>query len=49
MDSKERFFDENIEEGEKCSDCGTIMKYTVISSDADGNRKEMGYVCPKCD
>jgi len=36
-------------EGEKCEDCGTVMRYECISSDADGNRQEMGYVCPKCD
>ena len=36
-------------EGERCSECGTIMRYEVISTDADGNRPEMGYMCPKCD
>ena len=33
----------------KCEKCGTRMRYECISSDADGNRQEMGYVCPKCD
>lgn len=36
-------------ESEKCPECGAIMKYECISSDADGNRKEWGYMCPNCD
>lgn len=32
-----------------CPECGTHMRYEVISSDADGNRPEYGYVCPRCD
>ena len=36
-------------EGERCPECGTIMRYEVISTDADGNRPEMGYMCPECD
>jgi len=40
---------EYASEGEKCPECGTIMRYVVISTDADGNRPEMGYMCPKCD
>jgi len=41
--------DEYDSEGEHCESCGTRMRYEVISSDADGNRPEMGFVCPKCD
>lgn len=41
--------EEEQEEGERCPDCGAVMKYECISSDADGNRKEYEYVCPNCD
>lgn len=34
---------------EVCSECGTNLNYELISSDADGNREEWGYFCPKCD
>ena len=40
---------EEEEEGEKCPDCGAIMRYVIISTDADGNRPEYGYECPNCD
>jgi len=36
-------------EGEKCPECGAVMRYEVISCDADGNRPEWGFVCPNCD
>jgi len=36
-------------EGEICPDCGAVMKYECISSDADGNRQEWAHVCPNCD
>lgn len=36
-------------EGELCPDCGGPMRYECISTDADGNRPEMGFMCPKCD
>ena len=41
--------EEQEAEGERCPECGTIMRYEVISTDADGNRPEMGYMCPECD
>lgn len=36
-------------EGEVCPDCGTVMDYECIGSDADGNRQEWAHTCPKCD
>ncbi len=41
--------DEDYDDGEVCEDCGTPLKYVCISTDADGNRPEMGFMCPKCD
>jgi len=41
--------EEDREQSSICPDCGTQMRYEVISTDADGNRAEYGYVCSKCD
>ena len=32
---------------ERCEKCGKPMRQEVISSDADGNREELGWVCPE--
>ena len=49
-EEREAEFREDMkDEGEKCPDCGAVMKYELISSDADGNRQEWSYMCPKCD
>lgn len=37
------------EDQEEYCACGNKLNYEEISSDADGNRKEFGYVCSECD
>ncbi len=50
MKMNDAFRDMKIAEAEAaCPDCGNEMSYEDISSDADGNRKQLGYVCKECD
>ena len=52
MVSEEKEWDELPdceEDAERCPKCSGKMCQEVISSDADGNREELGWVCPECD
>jgi len=41
--------EEALGDAEKCPECGAVMRYECISSDADGNRQEWAHMCPNCD
>ena len=52
MGSDEKEWDElpdGDEFAERCKKCGRPLSQEVISSDADGNREELGWVCLECD
>jgi len=44
----DELFNENEAGGQDCPDCGHPMREELLSTDLDGLRKEMGYVCPNC-
>ena len=42
-------YEDCLDASESCEECGAPLEYVEISSDADGNRVEMGWMCPNCD
>ena len=41
-------FEGEDEDGESCEDCGGVLSYELLSTDADGNRQEWGFYCKNC-
>ena len=46
--TKEEHFEGEDEDGESCEDCGGVLSYELLSTDADGNRQEWGFYCKNC-